>query len=366
MKKEPLTHKKGSILVVRVRAWKKSTILPQRLDFVLPIIKSSMVLQYLDIHPIRRLGYYAGYLFSFLMAFPVILFKKYDYLLLENPYLVIFSPLARFRKKKIIAEYVDYYPANLIRLRSQKFFRYQVSKIICRIFHLFIDEIIVESETAKTTICNWGVPQNKVKIIPVGINTDKMIYNLEKRKKLRSQWEINDNIVVVGYLGKMVDYYHIDNILKTINAWKDTENSFHIVLVGDGPEKERLKALANKFNLSVRFIGSIPHSEVKNFYSSMDVFIFPLNALAIKIGEILSIGLPIIVLRGMAEDWITDMKTGIVAPNNSVLGLTRALTRYLSLSFEEKSLIKRNQREFAQHNLNIRNVSKAYLKIITS
>ena len=46
----------------------------------------------------------------------------------------------------------------------------------------------------------------------------------------------------------------------------------------------------------------------------MDVFVFPLNSLAIKIGELLSIGGPIlIVTKGMAEDWIQDGDNGLVS-----------------------------------------------------
>ena len=136
-----------TILIIRVRAWNKEVILPQRIDFVINLLKKNVNVKFFDIQPERKLGYYLGYLFSFLFSYPRLLFLSCDTIILENPYLVIFSPLFKIRRKKIIAEYVDYYPANLHRLQNERFFRYQIAKIVCRIFHHLVDIITTESKT---------------------------------------------------------------------------------------------------------------------------------------------------------------------------------------------------------------------------
>ena len=65
-----------TILIIRVRAFRREVILPQRLDFILPYWKSnrSLNLKFIDIQPYRRLGYYFGYLFGFLAVIPEIIF----------------------------------------------------------------------------------------------------------------------------------------------------------------------------------------------------------------------------------------------------------------------------------------------------
>lgn len=356
--------KQGILLIVRVRAWKKEHILPQRLDFILPHLCSVLSCRILDIQPIRRLGYYTGYLFSFLMAFPSVLFLKYDFIILENPYLVILSPLAKIRRKKIITEYVDYYPSNLVRLKNEKFFRYQIAKVICRIFSKFVDKITTESSTGQNILVQWGVPISKIHIIAVAIDTNKMKFDPKKRNILRSEYGFTNKQLVIGYLGKMANYYNLDNILNAIVMIKNHKTKISTIFVGDGPERNRLENLAKKLDLSIIFTGAIPHDDVSSYYSLMDLFVFPLDALAIKIGEILSIGLPLIAPRGMAEDWIQNMETGIIAKDTTMGSLQNAIEIFLKLPSETIKRMNANQQKFAKTHLDIKIIVKKYLNLL--
>ena len=357
--------RKKEVLIVRVRAWSKETILPQRLDFVMNLIQKNVKVKYFDIQPERKLGYYLGYLFSFLYSYPKLLFTSCDSVILENPYLVIFSPIFKLRRKNIIAEYVDFYPANLNRLKKERFFRFQVAKIVCRIFHKFVDIITTESETGRRTLKHWSVPDEQLAIVPHGVNTQKMIFSQEQRSKLRKKYQISDSTLVIGYLGKMVKFYSLENILHSIALVNQQKYKIQTIFVGDGPFKENLEALSKELQLDVIFTGRIPHEEVFGYYSMMDLFIFPLNSLAIKIGEILSINGPIlIVTRGMAEDWITDNANGIVAKGSKPIELKNAIERTIHMSPEARKKLSSNQREYALSHLDRRIIAKKYLMLV--
>ena len=352
-------------LIIRVRAWNRENILPQRLDFVMNLLKKNTIIKFFDIQPERKLGYYVGYLFSFLFSYPKLLFTSCDSVILENPYLVIFSPIFKIRRKKILAEYVDYYPANLRRLKNERFFRYQVAKIICRIFYHFVDIITTESETGKRTLMYWGVPENKISILPVGINTNKMIFSEQKRQELRKKLQIQNETIVIGYLGKMVKFYSLDNILHAVSQLKNNSKRIKLLFVGDGPERHNLEELCLSLKLEVIFTGNVNHNEVYAYYSLMDIFVFPLDSLAIKIGEILSINGPVLIVpKGMAEDWINDNYNGIVAKSSSPIDLENAISRVLQLSSNEQVRIRENQRKFALENLDRKIIAKKYLKLI--
>lgn len=358
-----IKEKKKKVLIVRVRAWHKSVILPQRLDFVLKLLKRNSNLTILDIKPIRKMGYYLGYLFSFLIMFPKVLLQDCEVAILENPYLTIFSPILKIRKKKVIVEYVDYYPANLNRLRKQRFFRYLIAKVICKNFSVFADVITTESKTGKRTLEYWGVPSHKIHILPVGINTQTMKYSDHGRNLIRKRLEISKDSFIIGYLGKLVNYYYLDRIIESIHLWKDRPTST-LLIIGDGPDKNNLEKLCNKYDIHAIFTGGAPHEEVSLFYSAMDIFVFPLDSLAIKLGEILSIGLPLVVIKGMAEDWIQDEFNGIVALNNSPNELKSALIRYLNMKQSKKDEIKRNQIKFAESVLSTKIIAKKYLALL--
>ena len=353
------------ILIIRVRAWNRENILPQRLDFVMNLLKKNVSVKFFDIQPERKLGYYLGYLFSFLAAYPRLLFSQCDTIILENPYLVIFAPLFKLRRKKIVAEYVDYYPANLNRLQNERFFRYQVAKIVCRIFQHFVSIITTESETGRRTLKHWGVPENKIVILPVGIDTSKMIFSEQKRSEVRKNLHIQPDTLVIGYLGKMVKFYSLDNIFNAVSNIQNTQRPVQLLFVGDGPVKLDLENLSKELNIPAIFTGNVPHNQVFSYYSAMDIFIFPLNSLAIKIGEILSVGGPLLLVRkGMAEDWIQDRVNGFVSNGSTPSQLQESLQIIFSLPDTEKKKIIINQRRFAVEHLDRKIIAKIYLKLI--
>lgn len=351
-------------MAIRVRAWKAEVRTPQRFDFVQDLLAYHLDLQLLDIRPTLRLGYYLGYVFSFLLAFPRLLLKRFDYLFLENPYLVVFAPIAKLKRKRVVAEYVDYYPANLDRLRRQRFLRYQVAKVLCRVAHHFVDVIVVESETAVRTLERWGVPRSKVQVIPVGVDVQAMVYDPAGRQRVRQTSDFGPTTTVVGYLGKMVDYYHIDEVLRAVREAFGTGGELACLLVGDGPDRPRLQSLAEELGVRAVFPGSVPHKDVPAYYSAIDVFVFPLNALAIKLGELMAVGTPLVVPRGMAEDWVTDGVDGLVARSNRGPDLAQALERFSHLTPEERQSLVTNEQRFAQQNLALHSVVRKYLQTI--
>lgn len=354
-----------TLLIVRVRAWNKENILPQRMDFILSLLKKNVKVKFFDIQPERKLGYYLGYLFSFIMSYPRLLFTSFDSVIVENPYLVIFAPIFKIRRKKLLAEYVDYYPANLHRLQQDRFFRYQMAKVVCRVFQHFTNVIITESKTGERTLQHWGVPLRKISIIPHGIDTSKMIFSLSQRDLLRKKYNISNDTTVIGYLGKMVKYYSLDNILVAISKLKSTQKKIQVVFVGDGPHRPTLELLSTKLNLNIIFTGNVPHNEVNGYYSLMDVFIFPLNSLAIKIGELLSVKGPILIVRkGMAEDWIQDGINGLVSKNSLPSEIKKSLERFFNLSKVEIDSLRETQRNFALTTLDRKIVTKLYLKLL--
>lgn len=94
------------------------------------------------------------------------------------------------------------------------------------------------------------------------------------------------------------------------------------IIIGDGPKKQELLDGINKHNLQnvVRYIGSVPHKDVKLFYYVADVFALlthPDNGKEEGLGlvflEAAATGLPTIAGRsGGVEEAVAHMQTGIV------------------------------------------------------
>ena len=162
----------------------------------------------------------------------------------------------------------------------------------------------------------------------------------ESRVKMRSKLNLNDNFVL-GYLGKLVDYYNLSilpEIIKNLNEDPTLKDfKFSLIIMGDGPYKSQLEKIISQLNVkNVVFTGSISYETIEDYYSSLDLFIFPLDSIAIKLGEVLSMGIPIVVQKGMAEDWIKNEENGLISENKFTIGFVEAIKRFCLLENETK------------------------------
>lgn len=93
-------------------------------------------------------------------------------------------------------------------------------------------------------------------------------------------------------------------------------------IVGDGPQREDIIAHLRKYNLqnSVRFIGQVPHEDLRDYYYLADIFLLlthPYKGVEEGLGlvflEAAACGKPVIAGRsGGVEEAVLDEQTGIV------------------------------------------------------
>ncbi len=79
----------------------------------------------------------------------------------------------------------------------------------------------------------------------------------------------------------------------------------HLLLVGDGPERGRLEALAGELGLDdrARFVGQVPHADVPAYAALADFFVTAskIEMLPAAVVEALASGLPVV---GLDTAWI--------------------------------------------------------------
>ena len=98
----------------------------------------------------------------------------------------------------------------------------------------------------------------------------------------------------VLFVGRLQARKRIDDLLK---ACAQLESKPRLVIVGDGPERESLQALARKIYPGAEFIGAKHGAELKPYFTEADLFVLPgTGGLAVQ--EAMSYGLPVIVAQG--------------------------------------------------------------------
>ena len=118
-------------------------------------------------------------------------------------------------------------------------------------------EVIVPSQGLYNLCLNWGVKEEKLRLIynsvenldPINLPTDHYEYDL---------------ITVC----RLVSWKGVDELIKY-----SAERNLKLVVAGDGPERERLEALARNLDAKVKFLGEIPNKLVNQLFSKSRVFV---------------------------------------------------------------------------------------------
>ncbi|XQY91538.1 glycosyltransferase [Metabacillus sp. HB246100] len=158
----------------------------------------------------------------------------------------------------------------------------------------------------------------------------------------------------------------IDTNLYAISKLIKNYPNLEYNIVGDGPEKQRLKELAGKLGIkdNVRFLGAFIHEDVLSIMNQCDVFSMPSinEAFGVVYIEAMSLGKPVIGCHGEGpEDIVDDKRNGFLIKKNDVEQLTSAL----DLLFKDKELREKIgvlAKETVKNRFTWENVSKDIIK----
>ncbi len=174
--------------------------------------------------------------------------------------------------------------------------------------------LVSNNETKKIIIDEYNVMQEKISIVPNGV--DLSMFNITKKKNSKK----------VVFAGAM--YYHrgLDVLLETIPLVIEKIPDAKFVLLGSGTEMDKLKEIVskNKLDNSVEFKGWIEREKIPENIADASIGIGPLRltevtsrALPIKVLEYMAVSLPLIAQKGtLPNDVLENEKNGFFIENH--------------------------------------------------
>ena len=183
-----------------------------------------------------------------------------------------------------------------------------------------LDLVIANTPFMKTWAEEMGA--KNVIVIPQGVDTNIM-KNLPKDKELQKKYNINDNDKVVMYLGSILSHSGLDVIFNNMGKILKEIPEFRLLVVGDGPDLERLKQQSKQLGIyeKIIFTGFVPYKEVPRFCSLADLCINPFRMdgkyafndklTPVKFFDFLSCGKPVLAtpLQGTLYDFPKESNT---------------------------------------------------------
>ena len=175
----------------------------------------------------------------------------------------------------------------------------QFSKTFCN----FASSIIVPTEKVANSLREYGV-KKPIYVIPTGINltpfmkenhSDEEILALKKKLNIDPAWPI------VLCLGRLAKEKSLDMAIRQMPSILKRNPDVRLLVVGTGPEKENLEALAESLHIEdhVIFPGAAPYREIGSYYQLGDVFLCcsVTETQGLTYYEAMAAGIPIIARR---------------------------------------------------------------------
>ncbi len=224
------------------------------------------------------------------------------------------------------------------------------------------DIVLAVSNALKDEIINTKIPNIKEKVRlhwnSVDVNKFKTTKNNESKfkKELVHEFNIAADKLIILFVGNLIKRKNVGLLLE---AKKEMKTKANLVIVGDGPLKESLKAKAEKEYLegnldNVYFTGS--RTDIEDVMPSGDLIVLPSisESFGLVLIEALSCGKPVIGSNvGGINEIITEDVGLLIDPNDST-DLANAIDRILNdkdLMEKFKSNARNRAKDFGETKL---------------
>jgi L-malate glycosyltransferase len=213
--------------------------------------------------------------------------------------------------------------------------------------------VIAVSGDVEESICKNINPAIPVKQVLNGVNTEFFRRNPEEGNQIRQQYKIPADAIVVGTVA-------VFRFQKRLKEWIDVFQAALVqhpnlvgVMVGDGPLREELVKHIHRLKLESKFIMPGLQTEVRPWYSAMDIFMMT------SVFE----GLPIALLEAMSMECavVTTDAGGIKEViTHEVNGLMKAVDQYMDLSDDVIALSQNQEQRQSLASAGRQRVMKAF------
>ncbi|MGW2511208.1 glycosyltransferase [Streptomyces scopuliridis] len=202
---------------------------------------------------------------------------------------------------------------------------------------------VAVSATVARRLERWGVSPDRIHVVPNGIEVGRFAYDESARGAARARLGLPQDAFVVGGVGRLTGGKRFDRLVQAVAELPDAR----LLLVGEGPERDRLLRLARERRAADRILlhgacqdppppaahPSQHGPDLPSLLAAMDVFVStsPDEAFGLAVVEGLAAGLPVLHVTCPAlQDLPADAAPGARRVSGSVPGLVDELRRLVA------------------------------------
>jgi glycosyltransferase involved in cell wall biosynthesis len=195
------------------------------------------------------------------------------------------------------------------------------------------DHVIVNADALRP----HGAAAARTHVIPSGVDTEVFHPRPEMRAELRARLGIPHADIagpVIGTVGRLEARKGTAVLLEAAaHAIKKGLSELRVVVVGDGPLRDELPALAARLGISDRVHMLGDRSDVAEVVAAFDIFVLPsrTEGMSNALLEAMATGLPVVATAvGGNPEVVSAESTGVLVPPDNAIVLGDALSRLVA------------------------------------
>ncbi len=236
--------------------------------------------------------------------------------------------------------------------------RFELTKALEVLTASNADHVLTLTSGLKRELISRGISDSKISLLPNSVDMDQFTFK-EKDQSLFDEIGLKKGIPTVGYIGSIVSYEGLDDLIYALKDLQDQEVDFNFLLAGSGAYIDKLLKLVETLGLNERFyfVGRVPFEAVNKYYSLIDICPFPRKPFLVteivsplKPFEAMAMKKCILVSSvGALKEIVDDDTTGLIFEKGNIKSLTIQLKRLIE-SHELRSKLAENAYIWVQKN----------------
>lgn len=216
------------------------------------------------------------------------------------------------------------------------------------------DLIIANSHAGRQCHVAGGYPEEKMVVVPNGIDTNRFFPNSDAGGRIRAEWGVPREEELIGLVGRLDPMKDHETFFQAALLLLQARRTVRFVCVGDGPSKYRtlLQDRARSLGLSNHILWVGMRSDVADVYNALDLLVNCSygEGFSNVIGEAMACGIPCVV-TDVGDSGLVIGELGELVATKDPVALKRGMQRLLDCKPGAAEIRRRIVDHFSLENL---------------